>query len=92
MGGQQSIIRSAVIKQENGYLGPHACTLNPGNVQCFVFGDDDDGPFWMMERIRTERKEDKVVEGIKKVKNVTKAELMDKLCKKEYLLLELTKK
>ncbi len=46
----------------------------------------------MMEKIRTERKEDNVVEVIKKVKKFTKAELMDKSGNKEYLLLELTKK
>jgi hypothetical protein len=53
-GGQQSILRSTVIKQEKGYLGPHACTLNPGDVQHFIFRDDDDGPFWMTERISAE--------------------------------------
>jgi hypothetical protein len=46
----------------------------------------------MTEKIRAERKEDKVVEGIKKVKKFTKAELMDKSGNKEYLLLQLTKK
>ena len=39
----------------------------------------------MTERIRAERKEDKVVEGIKKVKKFTKAELTDKLQQKGIL-------
>ncbi len=37
--GQQSILRSTVIKQEKGYLGPHTCTLNPGDVQHFIFSE-----------------------------------------------------
>jgi hypothetical protein len=48
-------------------------------VQHFIFRDVNDDPFWMTERIRAERKEDKVVAGMKKVKKFTKAELMDQL-------------
>ena len=73
-GGQQSILRSKVIKEENGYLGPHLRTLKPGDEQHFTFQENDNGPFWMTERMRSEKKEDKVVEGAKKVKKFTKAD------------------
>jgi len=78
-GGQQSILRSTVIKEENGYLGPHSYTLKPGDEQLFTFQENDSGSFWMTERMRSEKKEDKVVEGAKKVKKFTKAELTEKL-------------
>jgi len=73
-GGQQSILRSTVIKEENGHLGPQ-----PGDEQHFTFQRNDSGPFRMMERMRSEKKEDKVVEGAKKVKKIRKAELTKKL-------------
>ncbi len=44
-GGQQTILRSTVIKEERGYLGPHSRTLKPGDVQHFTFQEDDCGPF-----------------------------------------------
>jgi hypothetical protein len=55
-GGPQSFLRSTVIQQENGHLGPYTCTLNPGDTQHFNFQDDDTGPFWMAERMEGERK------------------------------------
>jgi len=63
-----------VIKEENGYLGPHLRTLKPGDEQHFTFQENDNGPFGMTERMRSEKKEDKVVEGAKKVKKFTKAD------------------
>jgi hypothetical protein len=44
--------------------------INPGDVQHFTIQEDDCGPFLMMERMRAERKEDKVIEGVKKVKKL----------------------
>ena len=35
------------IKQEAGYLGPHPCIVEPGQVHYLVLQDADDGPFWM---------------------------------------------
>jgi hypothetical protein len=58
--------------------------LNPGDVQNFIFRDDDNGPFWMMQRMWAEKKEDKVVEEMKNV-IFTKVELMDKLQQKGIL-------
>jgi hypothetical protein len=42
------------------YLKPRRCAT------FYFFGNDDDGPFWITEGIMAERKEEKVVEGIKK--------------------------
>ncbi len=84
-GGQQSFLRSTVIQQENGYLGPYTRTLNPGDTQHFNFQDDDTGPFWMTERMRAEKKEDRVIEGAKKLKKFMKAELTEKLRQKGIL-------
>jgi hypothetical protein len=39
-----------------------------GGVQHFTFQENECGPFGMTERMRSEQKEDKVVEGAKKVK------------------------
>jgi hypothetical protein len=50
-------MRSTIInKKEKGYFGPHACTLNPGDGKHFMFKEDDIGPFWMTERMRTEKR------------------------------------
>ena len=46
-GGAQKRLRSTVIKQAQGYLGPYAPTLEPGNTQTMVFNAEDVGPFWM---------------------------------------------
>jgi hypothetical protein len=43
-------------------LGPCRCNLNVGSIQNFVFQDDDDGPFWMKEKERAAKKEDKELE------------------------------
>ncbi len=48
------------------YLGPYTRTLNPGDTQHFNFQDDDTGPFWTTKRMTAEKKEDKVIEGVKK--------------------------
>ncbi len=50
-----------MIKEERGYLGSH--------LQHFTFQQDDCDPFWMTERMKAEKKEDKVIKKAKKVKN-----------------------
>jgi len=85
-GGQQSILRPTIIKQVDGYLGPYRRTLNVGSIQNFVFQDDDDGPFWMNEQERAEKKEDKVLEGQTRKRKFTKAELVQKLRERNILV------
>ena len=36
-----------LIKQEQAYLGPFPCMLNPGDMQSMNFLPGDDGPFLM---------------------------------------------
>jgi len=54
-----------VIKEENGYLGPHLLTLKPGDEQQFTFQENDSGPFWMTERMRSEKKKIKMLRSKK---------------------------
>ncbi len=83
-GGQQSTLRPTIIKQVDGYLGPYRHTLNVGSIQNVVFQDDDDGPFWMNEQERAEKKEDKVLEGQTRKRKFMKAELVQKFEGKKY--------
>ena len=54
-GGKQPKMRNTIIREEEGYLGNHARTLQPGDVQEMVwpeFENDEDydgttGPYWM---------------------------------------------
>jgi hypothetical protein len=85
-GGQQSVLQSMVIKQQNGYLGPYRHTLTVGATQHFVFQNDDDGPFWISEQERAAKKEDRVLEGQTKKRNFTKVELIQKLREQNILV------
>jgi hypothetical protein len=49
-----------------------------GSIQNFVFQDDDDGPFWMNEQERAEKKEGKVLEGQTRKRKFMKVELVQK--------------
>jgi hypothetical protein len=46
-GGKLLPMRSSIIKKEEGYLGQFQQTLQPGQVQHFVFQPNDVGPFWL---------------------------------------------
>jgi hypothetical protein len=85
-GGQQSTLRPTIIKQVDGYLGPYRRTLNVGSIQNVVFQDDDDGPFWMNEQERAEKKEDKVLGGQTTKRKFMKAELVQKLRERNILV------
>ena len=75
-GGAQKQLRDTIIKQEQGYLGPHLPKLKPGDTQSMVFHPHDIGPFWMTQQQREERRHDKVLEGETVTRQYTKAELL----------------
>ena len=85
-GVQQSVLRPTIIKQVDGYLGSYRCTINVGSIQNFVFQDDDDSSYWMHEHERAEKNEDKVLEGQTKKRKITKAELVQKLRERNFLV------
>jgi hypothetical protein len=78
-GGKQRIIRPSTIREERGYLGRFNRKLNPGDVQHFVFSDCDEGPFWMNNVEREQKRHDKVIEGQFTKRKLTKEELLQRL-------------
>jgi hypothetical protein len=74
-GGKQPTMRATVIERD--CLGDFPKTLNVGDTQTMVFGPEDDGPYYMKEHLRKERKND-VLKG-KTVKAFNKGELMTEL-------------
>jgi hypothetical protein len=43
-------MRSTIVIQEEGFLGPFPLILvEPGDTQCLVFSSSDTGPFWMCD-------------------------------------------
>jgi len=81
-GGKQRIIRPSLIKEENGYLGRFNRKLQRGDTQNFVFSANDDGPFWMNESEREEKRHDRVIEGQFTKKKLSKDELIQRLQEK----------
>ena len=62
-GGAQTRLRSTVIKQTQGYLGPYSPKLEPWDTQPMVFKADDIGPSWMTQTQRDQRRHNTVLEG-----------------------------
>ena len=82
-GGAQKKLHDTIIKQKDGYLGPHSPVLNVGNVQLMYFKPKDTGPFWMNETEREAKRIDQVVEvAAAKMWQFTKEELVNKLREK----------
>jgi hypothetical protein len=48
-GGAQTRLRSTIINQTQGYLGPYLPKLKPGDTQSMIFKADDIGRFWMTQ-------------------------------------------
>jgi hypothetical protein len=80
-GGKQAVLHDTIIRQEQGYLGTYPRRLKPGDIQKMIFQDGDEGPFWMQEMERQQKKYDIVKSGTRKRK-LTKAELLDRLKEK----------
>lgn len=48
--GKIASMRSTVIEQEEGYLGPFPRSLGPEDTQLLVFSSLNIGPFWQTEK------------------------------------------
>lgn len=61
-GGAQPKMRDTVIEEAEGYLGPHKRDLEPGATQALVFPGEgcpvEQGPWWMDEAERNNRRRD----------------------------------
>jgi hypothetical protein len=57
-GVEQNIMGESIIKGEDGYLGPHNCKLNVGDVQSMVFRSTNNGPYWMTPEEREQTRKD----------------------------------
>ena len=77
-GGKQPHMRPSTMK-DNTFLGPyhHPTKLKQGEIQLMLFQPTDDGPFYMNEKEREERHNDKIT-GTKTV-NLTKDEMKEQL-------------
>jgi hypothetical protein len=81
-GGKQGKLRDTVIKQQQGYLGPHDPKLKVGDAQHMIFQPTDEGPFWMTPEEREKRRHDVRVQGKKKKRKYDKEELLNMLKEK----------
>jgi len=75
-GGTQKALRPSEITA--GCLGPFDPKLQPGEIQSFVFGELNEGPFYLSEQERIPQREDSFTNQ-RKVKKLTIAELRMKL-------------
>ena len=57
-GGKHIPMRSTVIEEEEGFLGPFQRQLQVGNTQHLVFQSTDIGPFWMSQEEREGNRHD----------------------------------
>jgi hypothetical protein len=79
VGGKQKRLRDSKILEEDGYLGPydHDKKLRVGDIQCFVFRESDDGPFYYTQRQRNENRLD--VEDGTLSKDLSRTQLVNEL-------------
>jgi hypothetical protein len=82
-GGKQPKMRSTEIQNTYGYLGQYPSILSQGSIQKMIFEEGDIGPFWMTEQQRIESKYD-IGTGVKKKRELTIAELREKLLQVGY--------
>ena len=52
-------MRSTIVIQEEGFLGPFPRIVEPGDTQCLVFSLSDTGPFWMCDAEKEDCRLDK---------------------------------
>ena len=80
-GGKQSNIRNSLIAAEHGYLGPYSPRLEQGDTQKMTFDTNDEGPFYLSEKERDEKRDDKV-EHQHIETDKTKTDLIEELTRK----------
>ena len=61
-GRAQRKMCETMIKQSQGYLGPHSPKLQVGDVQSMVFSAPDSGPFWMTAVQRADTSHDRILD------------------------------
>ena len=64
-----------MILSDNGYLGPFNSKLKAGDTQHFVFGPQDEGPFWMSNSEKQNRRQD-TFPGKTKTKKLSVKQIM----------------
>ena len=88
-GKQSSIMHQSQIKECSGYLGSYFYKemtnqqLNVGNVQTFVFSEEDEGPFYLNKEEREKQRHDKLLGKKPKPKTKTKQELRKEMIDKD---------
>ena len=69
-------MHETVIQEHDGYLGeysyPNTHQLEVGDVQKFVFGPDDYGPFWMTKEQAAANRNDVILGVTKRLKKTRK--------------------
>ena len=80
--GKQSLLRPTLIREEAGYLGTYPHQLSPGDTQHMIFGENDEGPFWMSQQERELNRNDRIEQGKTRKRRKSKEELIEELCNK----------
>ena len=80
-GGKQGKLRKTKIRE----IGTYRRILDIGDEQLMVFGDDDDGPFYLTPEDRIRMKYDRF-SGVTKTIEKNKKKLMDELKQKGFLV------
>jgi hypothetical protein len=78
-GGKKPKLRSTMIEEEDGYLGPFDRILSVGMRQSLVFSSQDEGPYWLSVEERARLKFDVRDTVEMKTRLLIKAELIEKL-------------
>ena len=77
-GGSQAIMEPSLINGFNGYLGQHPRLVDPGDTQHFSFQEEDEGPYYLSDTERQQKKYDTPT-GRLLSKNKTKKQLATEL-------------
>jgi len=85
-GGAQPHFNPSKIEKHEGYLGDFDPELEPGDVQTFVFGPDDEGPFNLTLAQREAQRHDKDDGGLLRCRNKTWKELGLDLVRGNFML------
>ena len=80
-GGSQALMHSSEMKEVDGYLGSYPRVLEKGDSQSMVFCAADEGPFWMSQEEK-EEKRNKVFTGESKTRDKRISELLLELTPK----------
>lgn len=74
-GGNQPVFNPSKIEAHEGYLGNFYPLLRPGDMQSFVFGPEDEGPYYLTQLECEQKRHDKDNGGLLKRRLKTAQEL-----------------